>query len=221
MLINLLIGLPGERPGGLALTLVYFVASGFIAVAAGLTYATICTAFPRRSLVLQAGTAVVRGIPVILLVFLLAQLLPLRVGAAALAGLILYSLSHVGELLRSFLTAYPQPLREQAMVTGLTSTREWLQLRVPRTIACSLPALITHWISLLKDTGALVVLSIGELTTVAKTLSESTASSRHWLTVLTAAGVLYLAATLLLLWLLHRLRKQTFLKGLVGDETPA
>jgi len=56
----------------------------------------------------------------------------------------------------------------------------------------------THWISLLKDTGALVVLGIGELTTVAKVLSQAPGSYERWVTVLVLAGALYLAATLAL-----------------------
>jgi len=53
-------------------------------------------------------------------------------------------------------------------------------------------ALGTHWVSLLKDTGALTVLGIGELTTVARLLSERTNTS-GWLLVLLAAAAIYLA----------------------------
>jgi ABC-type amino acid transport system permease subunit len=60
-------------------------------------------------------------------------------------------------------------------------------------------ALITHWVSLLKDTGALVVLGIGELTTTAKVLSEAAASFEQWATILIVAAGLYLVATLALI----------------------
>ena len=52
MVLNLLIGLPGDRPGGLLLSLVYFFASGAAALALGCAYAVICVALPRASLLL-------------------------------------------------------------------------------------------------------------------------------------------------------------------------
>jgi ABC-type amino acid transport system permease subunit len=214
MIMQLLIGLPGERPGGLLLTASYFLGAGTLALAAGFVYAGVCTAFPWMSLPLQAAAAVVRGIPPLLLVFLLAVATGLSVGGAGLAGLTAYSFTHVGEALRSFLAAYPTALRHQARVMGLGPLRDWAELRVPRTLVYSLDALATHWVSLLKDSGALVVLSIGELTTVAKTLSESAASYERWAATLLTAGALYLATTLLLIAALNRVRSRPFAAAL-------
>jgi ABC-type amino acid transport system permease subunit len=208
--VNLLIGFPNDRPGGLLLTLVVFLASAAGAVAVGFLYATICVTLPRASVPLQAGAAVLRGVPVLLLVFLAAQLTAFPVVLAGLAALVLYSFSHVGEILRSFLAAYPVHCAQQARVMGLGPVREWLQLRAPRTLGYALGALATHWISLLKDTGALVVLGIGELTTVAKVLSESDPSFQGWATVLLGAAALYLATTLTLIRVLHVLRRRPF-----------
>lgn len=207
MIENLVIGLPHDRPGGLVLTLVYFAGSAAAALGAGFLYAGLCLAFPRASLLLQAATALVRGIPLLLLVFLLAQLTPLPLDLAGFAALAAYSFVHVGEILRSFVGAYPRSLHEQARVLGLGAGREWLQIRVPRTLAYALDALATHWISLLKDTGALVVLSIGELTTVAKALSESTANYGRWQEILVAAAALYLATTLAVIAALRLARR--------------
>jgi ABC-type amino acid transport system permease subunit len=198
MVVNLLIGLPGDRPGGLFLTLITFFASGAAALIAGFVYAAVCVALPRASLVIQGGSAVLRGIPLILLMFLLANVSLFTIGAAGLAALTLYSFGHVGEILRSFLAAYPKAVADQARLTGISFIRESLQLRAPWTLWRSWTALMTHWISLLKDTGALVVLGIGELTTTAKVLSESSPSLKHWATVLTVAAALYLGATLAL-----------------------
>jgi len=63
MVINLLIGFPGDRPGGLVLTIIYFVASGLAAIIAGFAYAAAGVALARASLPLQAASAVLRGIP--------------------------------------------------------------------------------------------------------------------------------------------------------------
>jgi len=202
MVVNLLIGLPGDRPGGMVLTLAYFFMAGAAAFMAGFVYAATCVALPRASLILQGASAVLRGIPLILLVFLLAHVSLFATGAAGLLALTLYSFGHVGEVLRSFLAAYPKPAADQARLMAVGRIHEWLHLRAPWTLWRSWTALITHWISLLKDTGALVVLGIGELTTTAKELSEVSSSFEQWATVLIVAAGLYLGATLTLIKLL-------------------
>jgi polar amino acid transport system permease protein len=208
MIENLLLGLPGERPGGLVLTILYAVAAGWGALVLGLVYATIGVMMPRASLPLQAASAFLRGIPLLLLIFLLAQLSSLTVGVAGLVALLIYSFAHVGEVLRSFLASYPVNLSDQARVMGINPVREWLGLRIPWTLRHAWGAVGTHWVSLLKDTGAVVVLGIGELTTVAKALSETPASANHWVTVLVSAAALYLAATLTLIQLLKSMERR-------------
>jgi ABC-type amino acid transport system permease subunit len=199
VVVSLLIGLPGDRPGGLVLTVLYFIASGLGALVVGFAYAAVGVTLPRASLPLQVVSALLRGVPLLLLVFVLAHVPWLSMGAAGLTALFLYSFAHVGETLRSFLASYPRSLSEQARIIGLRPVREWLELRTPWTLWRAWAALLTHWVSLLKDTGALVILGIGELTTVAKVLSELEASYEWWATVLVSAAMLYLGATLALI----------------------
>jgi ABC-type amino acid transport system permease subunit len=203
MIENLLIGLPGARPGGLVLTILYAVAAGWGALLLGFAYAMIGVVLPRASLTLQAASAFLRGVPLLLLVFLLAQLSSLPIGVAGLVALLLYSFAHISEVLRSFLASYPTSLSDQARVMGMGPVREWVRLRIPWTLRHAWGAVGTHWVSLLKDTGALVVLGIGELTTVAKALGETPAGANQWVTVLVSAAGLYLAATLVLIWCLR------------------
>jgi ABC-type amino acid transport system permease subunit len=197
MIIDLLIGLPDQRPGGLLLSITSAVAAGTLAVIAGLFYAAACVRAPRLTLVVQASLALLRGIPLLLLIFALAQVTTMPLWMSGLAALFLYSLSHVGEALRSYMNTYPTGLREQARLLGIGGVREWLTLRVPWTLRRSLDALGTHWISLLKDTGALTVLGIGELTTVAKLWSEREGTA-GWLMVLGVADGLYLSTVIVL-----------------------
>lgn len=208
MIQNLLIGLPGGRPGGLVLTILYAITSGAAALALGFVYAAIGVVLPRASLPLQAASAFLRGVPLLLLVFLLAQASGLPVGMAGFFALLLYSFAHVSEVLRSFLTSYPASLSDQARVMGIGPVREWLRLRMPWTLRHAWGAIGTHWVSLLKDTGALVVLGIGELTTVAKALGETPAGPDQWVVVLVSAAALYLAATLVLIRLLGSVERR-------------
>lgn len=203
MVTNLIFGLPGDRPGGLVLTLFYFVAAGGIALVLGLAYASISVIWKRASLALQAVSAFFRGIPVLLLVFLTAHLSGITPANAGLTALCLYSFAHVGEILRSFLAAYPAHLADQARVIGILPPWEWLLIRIPWTLRHAWSAVSTHWISLLKDTGALVVLGVGELTTVAKALGETPANYDRWGVVFTLAAALYLAVTFMLIQMLR------------------
>jgi polar amino acid transport system permease protein len=197
IVVDLLIGLPDQRPGGLLLSVLSAVTAGTLAVVAGLLYAAVCVGAPRLTLAVQAGLALVRGVPLLLLIFALAQVTTMPLWMSGLSALFLYSLSHVGEALRAYLSTYPTQLREQARLLNISPIREWVTLRVPWTLRRSLDALGTHWISLLKDTGALTVLGIGELTTVAKLWSERE-STAGWVAVLCVAAGLYLCAVIVL-----------------------
>lgn len=195
MWTNLLIGLPGHRPGGLALSLLLGVGSATVALLLGFGYATVCVALPRATLPLQGAMAFIRGIPLLILVFMAGTGTPLPLVLAGFLALCLYSLCHVGEIFRGFLASYPKLLRDQARLTGLSPPAEWLILRVPWALRRSLAALGTHWISLYKDTGALTVLAIGELTSIVQLLSQ-TVSTERWIRILASASALYLATSL-------------------------
>jgi len=213
LLTDLLVGLPGQRPGGLLLSVVTAVLAAATAVVAGILYGAVCAKAPMLTIGLQAGLALLRGIPLLLLIFALAQLTTLPLPATGFAALTLYSLSHVGETFRSYLTTYPRALSEQANLLTISPARDWLTLRVPWAFRKSLDTLGTHWISLLKDTGALTVLGIGELTTVARLLSERADTSR-WALVLTTAAALYLAAVLVLMRTLAIAKTRLARKGI-------
>jgi polar amino acid transport system permease protein len=209
---DLLLGLPDQRPGGLLLTVIVGAGSGATALVAGALYATLCVEAPWLGFGLQAALAVLRGVPLILLMFVIAQLTALPIEAAGFLALFLYSLCHVGETLRSFLAAYPAVVRNQARAMGVGALREWAQLRLPWALRHSLDALGAHWVSLLKDTGALTVLGITELTTVARLLSEQT-SVAQWELILGGAALLYLAASFALIRGVEYLRDRYVLGG--------
>jgi polar amino acid transport system permease protein len=207
MIADLLFGLPAQRPGGIVLTIILAVGSASGAMVFGVIYAMVCVRFPWLSLGLQGALAVLRGIPLLLLVFALGQLTSLSLVVTGYLALLLYSLCHVGETLRGFLASYPRDLRDQSRVLGYGWARDWLLLRLPWTLTHSMDALVTHWISLLKDTGALTVLAIGELTTVATTLSL-TADVSQWELIIAAAGLIYLIVTVILIQSLELFRRK-------------
>jgi ABC-type amino acid transport system permease subunit len=203
-LLDLLVfGLPGERPGGLMLTVLAFLGAAGGGFVLGGLYAVACVAMPSTSWALMAGATLFRGVPPILLVFALAHLSVFSPVVAGIAGLVLYSFSHTGETLRAYLVIYPRPLADAARVAGFHPIVDWPFLRLGWSVRQGMSALTTHWISLLKDTGALVILGIGELSTTAKLISESTANLATWTAALGTAAVLYMLATIALLGILN------------------
>jgi ABC-type amino acid transport system permease subunit len=207
VIVDLLIGLPAQRPGGILLTVLIGAGAASGALLLGIIYATACVRLPWLSLGLQVPLAVARGIPLILLIFAIGQLTTLPLVLTGYLALLLYSLCHVGETLRGFMNSYPRALSDQARVLGYGGLRDWVLLRLPWTLRSSLDALATHWISLLKDTGALTVLSIGELTTVASTLSQ-TSDVTHWELIISLAGLIYLSTAVILIQSLELLRRK-------------
>lgn len=199
LLEMLLIGLPGARPGGLLLSVFAFLGAALIGLLLGVAYAASCSISRTAALFLMPLGTLVRGVPPILLVFALAHAPFPSLTFAGVVGLAVYSFSHTGEILRAYVVAYPRSQIEAARVMGLNPLTAWLTLRLPWSLRMSLAPLATHWISLLKDTGALIVIGIGELTTVAKLLSSSTANTTIWINVLMLAGLLYLLTTFVLL----------------------
>lgn len=213
MIENLLIGLPYDRPGGLILSLIYFVGASGAAILLGFVYCYVCTSFRAVGWVLQVLSTIVRGVPLLLLVFLFAHIPNISTAMAGLSALILYSLTHTGEILRGFMSSYPEYMDAQARVIGLGHFSEWVTVRIPWVVSKSLPALLTHWISLLKDSGALIVISIGELTTVAKSLSESSAQFHVWASILLMTATIYFVTTLILIKVVNYVGNRFLFKG--------
>lgn len=197
MITNMLIGFPDQRPGGLLLSVMLTAVAFAGAVVIGYGYAVVCQAFPRTSLSLQGLLAALRGIPLLLLVFFAVQISSMPPSAAGCVALLIYALCHVGEILRSYRAAYPVTMAEQSQVLGLGRVRDEVALKAQWTLLRSFDSLGTQAISLLKDTGALTIVGIGELTTIARGLSAG-ASAGEWATTLMTAAALYLTATLLL-----------------------
>lgn len=203
----LLFGLPSEPVGGLVLTILTFLAAAAIGIALGAVYATVCVVSKTMAWPAMASSAFLRGVPPIILVFGLAHSALMSLTAAGMLGLALYSFSHVGETLRGYLASYPQAQAEAAKVAGMHPVRDWVGLRLMWSVRHALPAIATHWISLVKDTGALVIVGIGELTTVAKLAAESTSDLATWSLAIGMASALYFATTCALLVGLRVLEK--------------
>ena len=117
-----------------------------------------------------AVVEVLRGSPVVILIFFSARVLP-QVGVELsqlwylVIGLTAYNFVVIGEILRAGVAALPKGQMEAGLAIGLTRRQTVLLIQLPQAFRLMLPALISQLVVVLKDTSlaALVLLGPQEL----------------------------------------------------------
>nr|WP_310618057.1 amino acid ABC transporter permease [Pantoea cypripedii] len=164
-------GYPDGPLGGLALTL--------LIAAAGL----IC-AFPLAILIGIARTSkhkiiyvpvtlfssVIRGLPVLMLVFWSYFAVPLISGHAIsgvktlTVALIIYEMAFLGEVVRAGINAIPKGQTEAARTLGISYTRTMFEIILPQALFNMIPSTLNQFINLIKNTSLGYVIGVAELT---------------------------------------------------------
>jgi polar amino acid transport system permease protein len=214
---DLLIGFPQQRPGGLLLS----VGLALISLGLGFFMATLVgsgRASPNRFWRWPAilYIEVFRGLPLILLLFLIHQGLggrrfglDLSPYQSALIALTLYTSAYQSEIIRAGLQAVPQQLVDSAKLVGGSTWRVYWQIKLRYTLKTMLPAFTGQAISLFKDTSVVVVLGVSELMTVARTtLGSDIRNAPYWITIYLAVGLLYLSVAVIISSLAKRWEKK-------------
>lgn len=214
---NLLFGFPGQRPGGLLVSILLAVAAVFlgflIAVVIGAgnkarwrTVRWLCYLYVQ----------LFRGLPLILLLLLVHQLLgtarrqglDLTVRTSALVALTLYSSAYQAEIVRAGLEAVPQKLVESARLMGSTPWQAYRLVKLRYAMRVMLPAFTGQAISLFKDTSVVVILGVADLMTVARTaLGSDVGNAPYWVSTYLLVGALYFAVAFGLSRLAWRLER--------------
>jgi len=184
-LIGLLMwgGVPGlpyvenERWGGLALTLL--LATFGIAFAFPIS---ILLALGRRSR-LPAVRAIcigwielVRGVPLISLLFMASVMLPLFLPEGvsidkllrALIAMIVFAAAYLAEVVRGGMQAVPHGQVEAADALGLGYARKTLLVILPQALRIAIPPLVNTFIAFFKDTSLVVIIGLFDLLTSIK-----------------------------------------------------
>lgn len=194
-------GVPTELWGGLLVTLV--VASVGIAAAMPLGLAL---ALGRRSKLplvrwLSVGfIEVVRGVPLITVLFMASVMLPLFLPPnvtfdkllRALIGVALFEAAYLAEVVRGGLQAVPRGQYMAADALGLT---EWQKMRLvvlPQALRVAIPGMVNSSISLFKDTSLVLIIGLFDLLGV---VQQSVQADAKWFAPTTAAtGYAFAAA---------------------------
>lgn len=150
---------------------------------------------------------VVRGIPVVIAIYLASRLLPeagisldfMPGGSEAwflIIGLTLYNSVVIAEILRAGVAALPKGQAEAASALGLTRVQTMMLVLLPQARRIMLPALISQLVVILKDTSLAAVLGMyDELLKVGKTIALNLDNPLQTYVIV---GVMFVAVNMLL-----------------------
>ncbi|PWW12659.1 amino acid ABC transporter permease [Mangrovibacter plantisponsor] len=162
------------EPGGVLLTLLMALGAGILALPGGVLLACLAWRWPgivRKVLFFWAE--VIRGIPLIFVIFWLWYLLPMITGAdlpgAATVTLALawFTSASVMHSTLAGLQALPAGQSEAAKTQGFGDWQAIWLILLPQVMRNVLPSLVGIFIGLLKDTSLAFIVNVPELTTVA------------------------------------------------------
>ena len=190
------------RWGGLILTLI--LASFGAALAFPLA---ILLALGRRSglpVVRAACIAyieLIRGVPLISVLFMASVMLPLFLPAGvtidkllrAQLALILFAAAYLAEVVRGGLQAIPLHQYEAAEALGLSYWKRTLHVILPQALRFSIPPLVNTFIGLFKDTSLVLIIGLFDLLTTLKVSLQEPAWSGVGLEAYLFASAVYFA----------------------------
>ena len=158
--------------GGLPLTLMLFLGSWWLSVPLGIMLAVARHQGGLAGWLATGAIELIRGVPLITLLFASVFALPLLLPTdhtpplvlrAALA-LVLFSAVYLAEVVRGGLQTVPPEQAEAGKVLGLGYWGIQRRIVLPQALRSVLPGLTGHAIGLLKDTSLVVVVGVHELT---------------------------------------------------------
>ncbi len=223
-LSDLLIGFPGQRPGGLLMSLLL----ALIAVTAGFLLGNLVGAMQRSRWrmvrwLCRGYVEIFRGLPLLVLLLLVYQVvgggrfgLELSPHTAAAIALTLYSGAYQAEILRAGLVSVPQQLSDTARVTGGSLWQAYRWIELPYALRVMFPALVGQAISLFKDTSVVIIIGVADLMMVARVaLGSDVTNAPYWVTLYLAVGFLYFCVAFSLSLLARRWEQHQQLADLV------
>ena len=162
------------EPGGVLLSLMMAAGAAIIALPGGIALACLAwrfTGLVRKALFLWAE--LIRGIPLIFVIFWMWYLLPLMTGSdlpgalTVTLALAWFTAATVMHSVLAGLNALPSGQYEAALSQGFSTQQTLLRVLLPQALRNILPSLVGIFISLLKDTSLAFIVNVPELTTVA------------------------------------------------------
>lgn len=162
------------QPGGVALTLLMAIGATLLALPGGIALAGLAWRYGglvRRLLFLWAE--IIRGIPLIFVIFWLWYLLPMLTGGdlpgavTVTTALAWFTAASVMHSVLAGLQSLPKGQYEAALTRGFAPGQTLRPVLLPQALRNVQPSLVGIFIGLLKDTSLAFIVNVPELTTVA------------------------------------------------------
>jgi general L-amino acid transport system permease protein len=222
-----ILGLPyveNERWGGLILTLI--LATFGIAAAFPLS---ILLALGRRSGMPAVRWAcigyieLIRGVPLISLLFMASVMLPLFLPAGvtmdkllrAQLALILFAAAYLAEVVRGGLQAIPHHQHEAAAALGMTYWTKTARVILPQALRIAIPPLVNTFIGFFKDTSLVLIIGLFDLLSTIKVSLQDPAWSGHGV-----EAYLFVSAVYFMFCFAMSAYSQNLERGLARDGAP-
>jgi len=186
--------------GGLLLTLFISVVSIFLCFPLGILLALgRQSTLPVIRLISVLYIEIVRGVPLIAILFIGQNMIPLFLPTGirpanvlrAIIGLTIFSAAYLAENVRGGIQAIPRGQIEASNALGINSFLTTLFIVLPQALKVSIPAIVGQFISLFQDTTLLSIVSILELLGIGRSvLANPNFIGRYW-EVYLFVGVIY------------------------------
>jgi general L-amino acid transport system permease protein len=156
---------------------------------------------------------VVRGVPLITLLFMAQLMLPLFLPAnitidrviRATTGIILFSAAYLAENVRGGLQAIPKGQYEAAHALGLNGFQTTVRIILPQALRAVIPILVGQFIALFKDTTLVAIVGLFDLLGIARTVLAQPDFIGRQLEVLTFIAAIYWVFSYLMSYFSQRL----------------
>lgn len=192
---------------GLGLTLLLSLITVLFGIILGLL---LCTLTMSKTKVLRfigkAYVEVVRGVPLLLQLFVIYVLLPdVNTFLCASIALVLNSGAYVSEIFRAGIQAVDPGQTEAARSLGLSHSQTLIKVVIPQAIKNVLPAIGNEYVTVIKETSLASTFFVGELMTTHKLVGNQT---YLYLEAYIIIGLFYFATTFTLSKLIGLLERK-------------
>ena len=119
-----------------------------------------------------------RGVPLVMVIFWFWFIIPVFLGKSlpeygvALAAFVVFEAAYLGEIVRAGIQSVPRGQVEAATATGLTRAQTMRHVVLPQALRNMIPALVTQFIVLLKDTSLASIIGYVDLTKAAQIVNN-------------------------------------------------
>ncbi|OGA88994.1 MAG: amino acid ABC transporter permease [Burkholderiales bacterium GWA2_64_37] len=122
---------------------------------------------------------VVRGVPLIMFIFWVYFFVPLLIGRTVsgfttmLVTLVIYEAAYLAEVVRAGIEGLPKGQTEAARAVGLSYMQTTFKVILPQALYNMVPAMISQFVSTIKETSLGYVISVNELTFAANQINST------------------------------------------------